>query len=54
MGPMTAATFILIPEQPPDAAAATSALKLFTWAYAKGGKMAEEIRLCADAEEGCE
>jgi phosphate transport system substrate-binding protein len=41
--PMTAATFILIPKQPQDAAAATSALKSFAWAYAKGGKMAEEL-----------
>jgi phosphate transport system substrate-binding protein len=41
--PMTAATFILIPKQPPDAAAATSALKFFAWAYAKGSKMAEDL-----------
>jgi phosphate transport system substrate-binding protein len=41
--PLTAATFILIPKQPQDAAAATSALKFFAWAYAKGGKMAEEL-----------
>jgi phosphate transport system substrate-binding protein len=41
--PMTAATFILIPKQPQDAAAATAALKFFAWAYAKGGKMAEEL-----------
>jgi phosphate transport system substrate-binding protein len=41
--PMTAATFILIPKQPQDAAAATEALKFFAWAYAKGGKMAEEL-----------
>ena len=41
--PMTAATFILIPKQPPDAAAATEALKFFAWAYAKGSKMAEEL-----------
>jgi phosphate transport system substrate-binding protein len=41
--PMTAATFILIPKQPQDVAAATSALKFFAWAYAKGGKMAEEL-----------
>jgi len=41
--PMTAATFILIPKQPQDVAAATSALKFFSWAYAKGGKMAEEL-----------
>ena len=41
--PMTAATFILIPKQPTDAAATTEALKFFAWAYAKGDKMAEEL-----------
>jgi len=41
--PMTAATFILIHKQPQDAAAAAEALKFFAWAYAKGGKMAEEL-----------
>ena len=41
--PMTAATFILIPKQPQDAAAATEALKFFAWAYAKGAKMAEDL-----------
>jgi phosphate transport system substrate-binding protein len=40
---MTAATFILIPKQPPDPVAATEALKFFAWAYAKGNKMAEEL-----------
>jgi len=41
--PMTAATFILIHKQPQDPAAATEALKFFAWAYAKGGKMAEDL-----------
>jgi len=41
--PMTAATFILLPKQPPDPAAATEALKFFAWAYAKGAQMAEEL-----------
>jgi len=41
--PMTAATFILIPKQPQDPAAATEALKFFAWAYSKGAKMAEEL-----------
>jgi len=41
--PMTAATFILIPKQPQDPAATAEALKFFAWAYAKGGKMAEEL-----------
>jgi phosphate transport system substrate-binding protein len=41
--PMTAATFILVPKQPQDPAAATEALKFFSWAYANGGKAAEEL-----------
>jgi phosphate transport system substrate-binding protein len=41
--PMTAATFILVPKQPQDSAATAEALKFFAWAYAKGGKMAEEL-----------
>jgi phosphate transport system substrate-binding protein len=40
---MTAATIILIHKQPKDSAAAGEALKFFAWAYAKGGKMAEEL-----------
>src|SRR5271165_4153652 len=41
--PMTAATFILIPKQPPDPVAAAEALKFFAWAYANGDKMAEGL-----------
>jgi len=41
--PMTAATFILVPKQPTDAAATAEALKFFAWAYANGDKMAEEL-----------
>jgi phosphate transport system substrate-binding protein len=41
--PMTAATFILIPKQPKDPAAAAEALKFFAWAYSKGAPMAEEL-----------
>jgi phosphate transport system substrate-binding protein len=41
--PMTAATFVLIPKQPQDPAAATEALKFFAWAYSKGSKMAEDL-----------
>ena len=41
--PMTAATWILIYKKPQDPAAAAEALKFFAWAYAKGGKMAEEL-----------
>jgi phosphate transport system substrate-binding protein len=40
---MTAATWILIYKQPQDAAATGEALKFFAWAYAKGGKLAEEL-----------
>ena len=41
--PITAATFILLPKQPQDEAAATEALKFFSWAFANGGKAAEEL-----------
>jgi phosphate transport system substrate-binding protein len=41
--PMTAATFILIPKQPNDLAAAAAALEFFAWAYAKGDEMADEL-----------
>jgi phosphate transport system substrate-binding protein len=41
--PITAATFILLPKQPQDPAAAAEALKFFGWAFANGGKAAEEL-----------
>ncbi len=41
--PIAGATFILIHKQPQEPAAATEALKFFAWAYAKGGKMAEDL-----------
>jgi phosphate transport system substrate-binding protein len=41
--PITAATFILMHKQPTDKAAAAEAIKFFTWSFAKGGKMAEEL-----------
>jgi phosphate transport system substrate-binding protein len=41
--PMTAATWILIHAKPQDAAAASEALKFFSWAYEKGAKAAEEL-----------
>ena len=41
--PIAGATFILMPKQPSDPAAAAEALKFFHWAYAKGGKLAEEL-----------
>jgi phosphate transport system substrate-binding protein len=41
--PIAGATFILIPKQPKDGAAATEALKFFDWAYKNGGKMAQDL-----------
>ena len=41
--PVTSATFVLMHRQPTDPAAAREALKFFAWAYAKGGKAAEEL-----------
>src|SRR5262245_57095366 len=41
--PLAGATFILIHKKPPKPADAAEALKFFSWAYAKGGKMAEEL-----------
>jgi phosphate transport system substrate-binding protein len=40
---MTAATWILVYKSPSDANAVREALKFFSWAYAKGGKMADEL-----------
>ncbi len=41
--PITASTFILVHKQPQDAAAVGEALKFFAWAFANGGKAAEEL-----------
>ena len=41
--PITAATFILLPKQPQDPAAAAEALKFFDWAFKNGAKAAEEL-----------
>ena len=41
--PITAATFILIPKQPKDDAAAAEALKFFDWAYKNGNQMAADL-----------
>jgi phosphate transport system substrate-binding protein len=41
--PIAGATFILLPKQPKDSAAASEALKFFAWAYKNGGKMAQEL-----------
>jgi len=41
--PITSASFVLMPKQPADPAAAGAALKFFDWAYANGGGMVEEL-----------
>jgi phosphate transport system substrate-binding protein len=41
--PIENPTFILVPKNPPNPAAANEALKFFKWAFANGGKMAEEL-----------
>jgi phosphate transport system substrate-binding protein len=41
--PITAATFILMYKKPTDAAASDDALKFFSYAFDKGGKMAEDL-----------
>jgi phosphate transport system substrate-binding protein len=41
--PITASTFILMPKQPQDQAAASEALKFFDWAFTKGTKQAEDL-----------
>ena len=47
--PLTSASFIVMPKRPEDAAATREALKFFTWAFAKGDRLATETALCADA-----
>ncbi|MCP8937236.1 phosphate ABC transporter substrate-binding protein PstS [Alsobacter sp. SYSU M60028] len=41
--PITSPTFILLPKQPKDPAAAAEALKFFDWAYRKGDTMAADL-----------
>ncbi len=41
--PITAATFILMHNEPADKAASAEAIKFFKWAFEKGGRMAEEL-----------
>ena len=42
-GPIAAATFVLMHKQPNNPAATNAALNFFAWAFAKGGKMAEQL-----------
>jgi phosphate transport system substrate-binding protein len=41
--PIAGATFILVYQEPQDAAATGEALKFFDWAYKNGDKMAEDL-----------
>jgi phosphate transport system substrate-binding protein len=41
--PITASTFILMHREPADKATSAEAVKFFKWAFANGGKMAEEL-----------
>lgn len=41
--PMVSATFILLPRNPKDPASSVAVIKFFDWAYAKGGRMAEDL-----------
>src|SRR6202050_197341 len=41
--PITASPFILMHREPADKAASAEAVKFFKWAFANGGKMAEEL-----------
>jgi phosphate transport system substrate-binding protein len=41
--PITASTFILMHKEPADKAASAEAIKFFKWAFANGGKSAEEL-----------
>lgn len=41
--PITGASFILMPKQPKDPAAAKEALNFFRWAYEKGGSLADGL-----------
>jgi phosphate transport system substrate-binding protein len=41
--PIAAATFVLLPENPHDAAAAANVVRFFDWAYTNGGKTAEDL-----------
>ena len=41
--PIENPTFILVPKNPPNPAAANEALKFFKWSFQNGGKMAEDL-----------
>jgi phosphate transport system substrate-binding protein len=41
--PMTSSTWILVYKKPEDASATAEALKFFSWSYAKGDDMANEL-----------
>jgi phosphate transport system substrate-binding protein len=41
--PITASTFILMQKEPTDKVASAEAIKFFKWAFANGGKMAQDL-----------
>ncbi len=41
--PIVSPTFILLPKDPKDAARTASVMKFFDWAYANGGKLAQDL-----------
>jgi phosphate transport system substrate-binding protein len=41
--PMVAATFVLLPRDPKDAASSANVIRFFDWAYANGGATAESL-----------
>jgi phosphate transport system substrate-binding protein len=41
--PMVAATFVLLPRDPKDAASSANVIRFFDWAYSNGGKTAEDL-----------
>ena len=41
--PIVSATFVIVPEMPPDAARAGSVLKFFNWAFRNGGDVATSL-----------
>ena len=41
--PIVSPTFILLPKDPKDAARSANVMKFFDWAFANGGKLAEEL-----------
>jgi phosphate transport system substrate-binding protein len=45
--PIVSATFILLPQEPKDAARSAAVMKFFDWAYTSGGKIAGDLEYIA-------